>query len=149
MKGLSLGQCLEWDFKGFINKLLRIPRDKIEREVNLAGFGFNSLSLTQLAIQLVKYYGIPITPALFFGYSTIAKLAQYYLIRTSRSHSGVLPGRCGAAGRRAEVRRSIDYIHAANIPEEPDLQRGPRFKELEHSGADRHHRHEWKVSGRP
>ena len=79
MKGLSLLQCLEWDLKEIINKLLRIPREKIERDVNLASFGFNSLSLTQLAIQLIKHYGISITPALFFGYSTIAKLAQYYL----------------------------------------------------------------------
>ena len=79
LKGFTLEECLEWDLKQFINKLLRIPREKIERDVNLVSYGFNSLSLTQLAIQLIKYYGISITPALFFGYPTIAKLIQYYL----------------------------------------------------------------------
>jgi polyketide synthase PksN len=80
MKGLSLEQCLEWDLKYFINRLLKIPRDRIDREKNLAEFGFNSIGLTQLAIQLIKHYGIiEITPALFFRYSTVEKLTQYLL----------------------------------------------------------------------
>jgi acyl transferase domain-containing protein/thioesterase domain-containing protein len=80
IKGLSLEQCLEWDLKGNINRLLKIPRDKINREKNLADFGFNSIGLTQLAIQLIKHYGIDgITPALFFKYSSIEKLIQYFL----------------------------------------------------------------------
>ena len=52
MKGFSLEQCLEWDLKQLINRLLKIPRDRIERGKNLAEFGFNSIGLTQLAIQL-------------------------------------------------------------------------------------------------
>ena len=79
MKGLSLEQCLEWDLKEQISQLLKIPRDKIDRDENLADFGFDSFSLTQLAIQLIKHYGIEITPALFFGYSTLEKLTQYFL----------------------------------------------------------------------
>ena len=58
MKGLSLEQCLEWDLKWFINRLLKIPREKIDSEKNLAEFGFNSMGLTQFAIQLIKHYGI-------------------------------------------------------------------------------------------
>ena len=80
MKGLNLEQCLEWDLKWFINRLLKISRDKIDRHKNLAEFGFNSIGLTQLAIQLIKHYGIEeITPALFFRHSTIEKLTRYLL----------------------------------------------------------------------
>ena len=80
MKGLSSEQCLEWDLKQFINRLLKIPREKIDRRKNLAEFGFNSISLTQLAIQLIKYFGIAeITPALFFRYSSLEKLVRYFL----------------------------------------------------------------------
>ena len=79
MRGLSLEQCLEWDLKQLINRLLQIPREKIERDKNLVEFGFNSISLTQFAILLIKHYGIEITPAMFFGYSTMEKLSQYYL----------------------------------------------------------------------
>ena len=52
MKGLSLEQCLEWDLKEQISQLLKISRDKIERDENLADFGFDSISLTQLAIHI-------------------------------------------------------------------------------------------------
>ena len=48
MKGFSIEQCLEWDLKQFINRLLKIPRDRIDRSKNLAEFGFNSIGLTQL-----------------------------------------------------------------------------------------------------
>ena len=82
MKGLSLEQCLEWDLKWYINRLLKIPRDKIDRGKNFADFGFNSIGLTQLAIQLIKHFGIDeITPALFFRYATIEKLTQYLVIK--------------------------------------------------------------------
>jgi polyketide synthase PksN len=79
MKGLSLEQCIEWDLKEQTSQLLKIPRDKLDREENLADFGFDSISLAQLANLLTNHYGIEVTPALFFGYSTLEKLAQYFL----------------------------------------------------------------------
>jgi polyketide synthase PksN len=79
MKGLSVEQCLEWDLKEQISNLVKISRDKIERDENLADFGFDSISLAQLAGLLTNHYGIEITPAIFFGYSTLGKLTQYFL----------------------------------------------------------------------
>jgi len=79
MKGLSLEQCLEWDLKAQISQLIGISRDKLERRENLADFGFDSISLAGLASRLSDYYGIEVTPALFFGYSTIEKLIQYFV----------------------------------------------------------------------
>jgi acyl transferase domain-containing protein/acyl carrier protein len=79
MKGLSLEQCLEWDLKEHTSQLLKIPRDKLDREENLADFGFDSVSLAQFANLLTNHFGIEITPSLFFGYSTIEKLTQYFL----------------------------------------------------------------------
>ena len=79
LKGLTLEQCLEWDLKEQISRLLKISRDKLDRDENLADFGFDSISLAQLANILTGYYGIEITPALFFGYATIEKLAQYFV----------------------------------------------------------------------
>ncbi|ARE86646.1 SDR family NAD(P)-dependent oxidoreductase [Clostridium formicaceticum] len=78
MKGLSIEQCLQWDLKEFISKLLKIPRDKLDEEGNLVDFGFDSISLTEFANLLTNHYKIEITPALFFGYSTLEKLAQYF-----------------------------------------------------------------------
>ena len=79
MQGLSLKQCLEMDLKDHIGKLLKISQDRLDVDANLADFGFDSISLAELAALLTDYYGIEITPVLFFGYPTLEKLTQYFL----------------------------------------------------------------------
>lgn len=83
MKGMNVEQCLEWDLKEQISKLLKISRDELDREENLADFGFDSINLAQFATILTSYYEIEITPTLFYGYSTIEKLTQYFLSKHS------------------------------------------------------------------
>ena len=77
MKGLSVEECIEWDIKEQIRGMLKIKSEKLGREENLAEFGFDSISLGQFAKNLSVYYGIEITPAVFYGYSTIGKLTGY------------------------------------------------------------------------
>jgi len=79
MTGLSLEQCLERDLIDHIGSILRISRDKLDRDGNLVDFGFDSVTLTQLAALLTEHYGIEISPALFYGYSTVEKLTRYFL----------------------------------------------------------------------
>ncbi|EGD45651.1 6-deoxyerythronolide-B synthase, partial [Ruminiclostridium papyrosolvens DSM 2782] len=78
MKGLSLEQCLEWDLKELAGNVLKISRDKLDKEENFADFGFDSFSLAEFATILTGHYGIEITPAVFFGHSTIERLTQYF-----------------------------------------------------------------------
>jgi acyl carrier protein len=59
--------------------LLKIPRDQLDVDVNLADFGFDSISLAQFANLLSDYYGADITPDLFFGYPSLEKLAAYFM----------------------------------------------------------------------
>ncbi len=79
MKGMNLEQCIEWDLKELIGKVLRMSKDRLDREINLADFGFDSISLTELATVLTNHYGIEVTPAIFYGYSTIEKLVEYFV----------------------------------------------------------------------
>lgn len=79
MKGLSVEECVEWDLKNHISRLLKISKDKISLEANLADFGFDSISLSEFASDLSRYYGVEITPAIFFGHSTVGKLVKYFL----------------------------------------------------------------------
>ncbi|WP_039806957.1 acyl carrier protein, partial [Pelosinus sp. HCF1] len=74
-------QCIEWDLKEQASQLLKIPRDKLEQDENLADFGFDSISLAQFAGILTNHYSIEFTPSLFFGYSTLEKLKKYFLIK--------------------------------------------------------------------
>lgn len=79
MKGFSLEECLRWDLKELIGALLKIERPKLKVEMNLADFGFDSISLAEFAERLSAHYDLKITPALFFGHSTIQRLAHYFL----------------------------------------------------------------------
>ncbi len=79
MKGWNVEQCLEWDLKEQVSVLLKISHDRLDRETNLADFGFDSISLAAFATTLTNHYGIDITPAVFFGHSTLAQLAHYFL----------------------------------------------------------------------
>ena len=79
MKGMSIKQCLEWDLKDHINKLLKIPTSKLDLDRNWMDFGFDSINLTEFAALLTRHYGIEISPSDFFGYSTIEKLIGYFI----------------------------------------------------------------------
>ncbi|MCR8978410.1 SDR family NAD(P)-dependent oxidoreductase [Brevibacillus laterosporus] len=79
MKGFTIEQCLEWDLREQISQILKIPKDRIDKADNLADYGFDSISLTEFAKVLTKHFDIEMTPALFFGYSTLEKVIQYYL----------------------------------------------------------------------
>ncbi|WP_186320040.1 SDR family NAD(P)-dependent oxidoreductase [Paenibacillus sp. Y412MC10] len=79
MKGWSIEQCLEWDIKERIVEQLHIPAHHLDSDENWADFGFDSIHLAQFATRLSEYYGLDISPSIFFGQSTIAKLTGYFM----------------------------------------------------------------------
>ena len=79
MKGLSIEQCVELELKEQVSIILQVSKDKLDRERNLADFGFDSISLGEFAAALTKQFKIDVTPAIFFGYSTIERLVHYFL----------------------------------------------------------------------
>ncbi|WP_316173210.1 beta-ketoacyl reductase, partial [Bradyrhizobium sp. SZCCHNRI2049] len=79
LKGLSVSQCVAWDLKEHASRLLKVPRDRLDVDENLAEFGFDSISLAKFAGALSGHYGIPISPALFFSHPTLAQLTDYFV----------------------------------------------------------------------
>ncbi len=79
MKGLSLEECIRFDLKELAGALLNIEQKKLKLESNLADFGFDSISLAKFAERLGTHYNLKLTPALFFGHSTIRRLVRYFL----------------------------------------------------------------------
>ncbi|WP_304943149.1 SDR family NAD(P)-dependent oxidoreductase, partial [Vallitalea guaymasensis] len=74
----SIKDYLEKDLKGYIGEVLKISEDRLEIDKDLADFGFDSVSMTELASLLTEHYGLNITPSLFFEYSNIEKLINYF-----------------------------------------------------------------------
>ncbi|ASZ12882.1 hypothetical protein CK934_18935 [Chitinophaga sp. MD30] len=83
------------DLKSHISLLSKIPVHKLDVEMNLADFGFDSINLATLARNLTAHFGWSITPAVFFGYTTIEKLAQYFVT----NHLPALQQRYGSSGQ--------------------------------------------------
>jgi acyl transferase domain-containing protein/thioesterase domain-containing protein/acyl carrier protein/phosphohistidine swiveling domain-containing protein/SAM-dependent methyltransferase len=79
MRGFSIAQCIEYDLKEHISNLLKISLDQLHSETNLADFGFDSILLAQFADLLSEFYGMDLSPSIFFGGSTIEKLVHYFL----------------------------------------------------------------------
>ncbi|WP_158542960.1 SDR family NAD(P)-dependent oxidoreductase [Phytoactinopolyspora halophila] len=82
----SLQARVRADLKEKVSALLRIPRERIDPGENLADFGFDSVSLTDLAGELSSHFGIAITPALFFDCPTLETLSRHY----ATEHADVL-----------------------------------------------------------
>nr|WP_305119323.1 SDR family NAD(P)-dependent oxidoreductase [Tahibacter harae] len=79
LKGLNTRQCLEAELREQISELLLLPLEKLDPDENLADIGFDSISLMGFAQRLTQYYGVPVTPALFFSHTTQARLVNWYM----------------------------------------------------------------------
>ncbi|NQX71922.1 polyketide synthase dehydratase domain-containing protein, partial [Paenibacillus alba] len=86
MKGLSLEQCVEWDLKELAGKILKLSKEILDIDSNLSEFGFDSINLAEFSKLLTDHYQIDVTPAVFFGHSTLEKLRQYFILE----HRGVM-----------------------------------------------------------
>ncbi|MGL4204177.1 MAG: SDR family NAD(P)-dependent oxidoreductase, partial [Enterobacter roggenkampii] len=74
-----LQEKLENEIKTHIQSLLKIPSHKQDVEIGFLSFGFNSLTFISFASLLSARFGVEVTPAIFYGYSSIRKLAGYLL----------------------------------------------------------------------
>ena len=79
LKGLSVGECVTWDLSAHVSELLKLPRDRLAEDENLADFGFDSIGLAELGRRLSRHYGVEISPSLFFSHPTLAQLTQYFV----------------------------------------------------------------------
>ncbi|WP_071642516.1 SDR family NAD(P)-dependent oxidoreductase [Paenibacillus polymyxa] len=66
-----------------ISNMLKVKLDEIDHEGELHEYGFDSITLTELANVLNQTYTLDLTPTIFFEYATIRDLAGY-LVREHR-----------------------------------------------------------------
>ncbi|SMO96318.1 beta-ketoacyl reductase, partial [Melghirimyces algeriensis] len=126
MKGLSVRQCVEWDLKEIASQLLKIPRNQLHLESNLADFGFDSITLAAFAEQLTVHYEVEITPALFFGYPTLGKLADYYMTEHTESMAAFYREGATEKSQREEPQPTmVKPLEQERKPEEPQASVKP------------------------
>jgi acyl transferase domain-containing protein len=106
--------------KSKVAELLRVPLLEIGVEDELAGFGFDSISFTELANQLNDFYRLRLTPTLFFEQPTLQALADHLL----QAHRSELVAIHDSVSRREAAKVQV---HARGAVEAPGLaDEGPR-----------------------
>ncbi|WP_339184543.1 SDR family NAD(P)-dependent oxidoreductase [Paenibacillus sp. FSL R5-0701] len=75
--GLTTSECVRWELKELAGQTLKIPRELIDGNENLAEYGFDSISLTEYATVLNQHFGMDLAPSIFFDHTTLHELAHY------------------------------------------------------------------------
>ncbi|MCP4688228.1 MAG: SDR family NAD(P)-dependent oxidoreductase, partial [Desulfobacterales bacterium] len=75
------------------SKLLKVPEEEIDAEVELNEYGFDSITLTEFANALNEEYGLDLTPTLFFEYPTIGGLAKHLVVERQDIFASRFPTR--------------------------------------------------------
>ncbi|KGP79391.1 beta-ketoacyl synthase N-terminal-like domain-containing protein, partial [Paenibacillus sp. MAEPY1] len=75
--GLTTSECVRWELKELAGQTLKIPRELIDGNENLAEYGFDSISLTEYATILNQHFGVDLAPSIFFDHTTLHELAHY------------------------------------------------------------------------
>jgi len=68
--------CIQGDLLNIIASILKIGAEEINDSANLGEYGFDSIRFTALSARLNEKYGINVSPALFYEYSTIKSIAS-------------------------------------------------------------------------
>ncbi|WP_440119140.1 SDR family NAD(P)-dependent oxidoreductase [Paenibacillus sp. QZ-Y1] len=75
--GLTTSECVRWELKELAGQTLKISRELIDGNENLAEYGFDSISLTEYATVLNQHFGLELAPSIFFDHTTLHELAHY------------------------------------------------------------------------
>ncbi len=79
MRGLSLGERVDWDLLQLTSDILQIDRQRLDVDRNLSDFGFDSISLAQFATNLSEHFGQNIQPNIFFSFPTLGQVREHFL----------------------------------------------------------------------
>ncbi|HXO69238.1 MAG TPA: SDR family NAD(P)-dependent oxidoreductase, partial [Bradyrhizobium sp.] len=86
MRGLSVAECVVWDLKQQASRILKVRREHLTVDDNLAEFGFDSIGLAEFAAVLGRHWSVAMTPSVFFAHPTLERLCNYLLAE----HAAVL-----------------------------------------------------------
>ncbi|KJV07127.1 hypothetical protein VZ94_06840 [Methylocucumis oryzae] len=72
-------QRVQSELKHLVHTVLKLPLDRININSNFIDFGFDSITLAELARAIAKHYAISFSPAVFFSQTNINALTRYLL----------------------------------------------------------------------
>ncbi|MBA1367141.1 SDR family NAD(P)-dependent oxidoreductase, partial [Burkholderia gladioli] len=105
--GVDLSRVVGAALLSRVSALIKVKPEDIDLDEELAGYGFDSISLTELATELNRTYELDLMPTVFFEHPTLAALTAY-LVETHREtmarHLAPVSATAPAAAARRELR---------------------------------------------
>ncbi|MDM5182305.1 phosphopantetheine-binding protein, partial [Massilia sp. DJPM01] len=92
-----------------VSSLIKVKPEDIDLDSELSEYGFDSISLTELANKLNQEYGLELMPTLFFEHGTVSSLATYLV----EAHQAVFARRFGS---RASAAAAMPQPQTAAAP---------------------------------
>ncbi|WP_373890127.1 beta-ketoacyl synthase N-terminal-like domain-containing protein [Massilia sp. DJPM01] len=80
-----------------VSSLIKVKPEDIDLDSELSEYGFDSISLTELANKLNQEYGLELMPTLFFEHGTVSSLATYLV----EAHQALFARRFGSPASAA------------------------------------------------
>lgn len=77
-KETFLSKYMMSDLKDMIHDILGVSFDQMDENLNLADFGFDSITLSKFARRISEFSGVDVTPDLFYRYATLNELVKYF-----------------------------------------------------------------------
>ncbi|MEH6633683.1 MAG: SDR family NAD(P)-dependent oxidoreductase [Halopseudomonas aestusnigri] len=75
----ALAEKIQTEILVLITELIGVPADDIDPGEEFNAFGFDSISLTQMATRLNSKLGLELTPAVFFQYTSVNSLIEHLI----------------------------------------------------------------------
>nr|QLG04868.1 PulG [Streptomyces sp.] len=104
------------DLETLIVETIRVPRDQIHADENLAQLGFDSITLVRLANAMTAHFGVDIVPSVFFSHPTPETLVAH-LVSEQRDHLNHRYPAEPAAEPTAVAEAAVAPAPAENRPE--------------------------------
>ncbi len=74
-----LEEMLSADLTDGVARILQIHQSDIDPDEDMSKYGFDSITLTEMAAALNRKYALDLTPDIFFEYLSIAEFARYMM----------------------------------------------------------------------
>ncbi|MEU8268267.1 SDR family NAD(P)-dependent oxidoreductase [Sphaerisporangium sp. NPDC049002] len=113
-----------------VSAQLNLPVEEIDADEELGGYGFDSISLTELAGRLNDRYGLTLAPTVFFEYRTLRSLAAH-LVDTYGEELARIHGTARTEPAAAVQEREGQAPSAEAPRPTPALPAAPRRRETE------------------
>jgi len=104
-----------------VSDLIKVKVEALDVDSELSEYGFDSISFTTLSHQLNQFYGLELTPAIFFEHLTLADLAGYLV----RHHRAVFAARFSSAVAGSAI-AEVGDVEAAPLQVRPRRMRRER-----------------------